>query len=88
MHFAGSVSTIFPKSLTWLAPVGQHVTQGALSQWLQRSERISIFRFGYVPDTSVVIQSRQKPCGTSFSVAQATTQSMQPTQRVVSITIP
>lgn len=45
-------------------------------------------RVGNFPLTSVVIQSRQKPSGTSFSVLHATTQSMQPTQRVVSITMP
>ncbi len=59
-----------------------------MSQWLQRSERISIVSVGKVPRTSVVIQSRQKPVGTSFSVWQATTQSMQPTHLAVSITIP
>ena len=59
-----------------------------MSQWLQRSERISSDRCGNSPRTSVVIQSRQKPSGTSFSVWQATTQSMQPTHLRVSMTIP
>ena len=80
--------TVLPIGSTWLAPVGQHCTHGGLSQWLQRSERISIVSVGKVPRTSVVIQSRQKPVGTSFSVWQATTQSMQPTHLAVSITIP
>src|SRR5512137_3156702 len=80
--------TVLPTGSTWLAPVGQHCTHGGLSQWLQRSERISIASVGNVPRTSVVIQSRQKPAGTLFSVWQATTQSMQPTHLAVSITIP
>ena len=58
-----------------------------MSQWLQRSERISSDRCGNTPRTSVAIQSRQKPSGTSFSVWQATTQSMQPTHLRVSMTI-
>jgi hypothetical protein len=80
--------TVLPIGSTWLAPVGQHCTHGGLSQWLQRSERISIVSVGKVPRTSVVIQSRQKPVGTLFSVWQATTQSMQPTHLAVSITMP
>jgi hypothetical protein len=80
--------TVLPRGSTWLAPVGQHCTHGGLSQWLQRSERISILTAGKVPRTAVVIQSRQKPRGTSFSVWHATTQSMQPTHLAVSITIP
>ena len=48
-----------PGGSTWLAPVGQQDTHGGLSQWLQRSERISIARCGNSPRTSVVIQSRQ-----------------------------
>ena len=42
MHLFAVTSTTLPKSSTWLAPVGQQDTQGGLSQWLQRSERISI----------------------------------------------
>ncbi len=42
MHLFAVTSTILPGSATWLAPVGQQETQGGLSQWLQRSERISI----------------------------------------------
>lgn len=68
--------------------MGQQATQGGRSQWLQRSVRISIVRVGNLPFTSVVIQSRLKPSGTWFSVLQAITQSMQPTQRRVSITMP
>ncbi len=83
-----AVTLTMPSSETWLAPVGQQVTQGGFSQWLQRSERISIVRSGNVPRTSVVIQSRLKPTGTLFSVSQATTQSMQPTHLRVSMTIP
>ena len=59
MHLLAVTCTVLPKSSTWLAPVGQQLTQGGLSQWLQRSERISIVSFGKVPRTSVVIQSRQ-----------------------------
>ena len=40
------------------------------------------------PTVSYAIQSRLKPSGTRFSVLQATTQSMQPTQRRVSIAMP
>ena len=59
MHLFAVTSTTLPKASTWLAPVGQQDTQGGLSQWLQRSERISIERCGNSPRTSVVIQSRQ-----------------------------
>src|SRR6266511_2462015 len=88
MHLFAVTSTTLPNSSTWEAPVGQHDTHGGLSQWLQRSERISSESAGNSPRTSVVIQSRQKPSGTSFSVLQATTQSMQPTHLRVSMTIP
>src|SRR5512143_3099975 len=88
MHLSASTSTTPPTSCTWLAPVGQHDTHGGSSQWLQRSERISIWSVGNVPFTSYAIQSRLKPSGTPFSVLQATTQSMQPTQRTVSMTMP
>jgi hypothetical protein len=81
-------STAWPKGSTWLAPVGQQVTHGGASQWLQRSDRISWRTVGNVPRVSYAIQSRLKPSGTSFSVLHATTQSMQPTQRRVSITMP
>ncbi len=37
-----------PRSWTWLAPVGQHETHGGLSQWLHRSDRISMCSVGYV----------------------------------------
>src|SRR5512139_2425073 len=88
MHFSAVTCTVLPKLSTWLAPVGQQVTQGGLSQWLQRSERISSERLGNSPRVSVTIQSRQCPWGTSFSVWQATTQSMHPTHFRVSMTIP
>src|SRR3989304_4970051 len=73
---------------TWGAAVGQQETQGGLSQWLQRSDRISMCSVGNVPVTSVAIQSRLNPSGTWFSVLHATTQSMQPTPRTVSMTMP
>ena len=88
MHLSWLTSTTAPKGSTWLAPVGQHDTHGGLSQWLQRSVRISSERAGNAPRTAVVIQSRLKPSGTSFSVLQATTQSMQPTHLRVSMTMP
>ena len=88
MHLSWSTSTTLPKSWTWLAPVGQQLTHGGRSQWLQRSEVIVSRRSGIVPSSRWLIQSRQKPSGTSFSVLQATTQSMQPTHWRVSMTIP
>ena len=42
-------STTLPGSCTWLAPVGQQLTQGGWSQWLQRSERMVSRRSGIVP---------------------------------------
>jgi hypothetical protein len=80
--------TVRPSGSTWLAPVGQQATHGGLSQWLQRSLRISSASFGNSPRTSVAIQSRQYPTGTSFSDWHATTQSVQPTHSRVSMTIP
>src|SRR5512143_1840746 len=88
MHLSASTSTTPPTSCTWLAPVGQHETHGGSSQWLQRSDRISMCSVGNVPVTSYAIQSRLKPSGTPFSVLQATTQSMQPTHRTVSMAMP
>ena len=40
------VTNIIPPSTLWLAPVGQHLTQGALSQWLHRSDLNSRSRLG------------------------------------------
>ena len=80
--------TTRPKSCTWLAPVGQQVTHGGRSQWLQRSEVMVRCRSGIAPSSRWLIQSRQWPSGTSFSVLHATTQSMQPTHCRVSITMP
>jgi hypothetical protein len=88
MHASGAICTVWPKASTWLAPVGQQRTHGGLSQWLQRSDRISIWSVGDVPTVSVVIQSRLNPSGTWFSVLQATTQSMHPTHVRVSIAMP
>ena len=87
MHSSFAISTRRPYSSTWLAPVGQQCTQGGWSQWLQRSLRISRRVSGNAPAASVTIQSRHSPSGTSFSVWQATTQSMHPTQRTVSMAI-
>ena len=50
MHFLSVTSTI-PPSTMWLAPVGQQRTQGALSQWLHRSDLNSRSRSGYFPFT-------------------------------------
>src|SRR5512136_3173997 len=88
MHLSAVTCTTLPNGSTWEAPVGQHATHGGLSQWLHRSDRISIARLGNAPRTSVVIQSRQWPSGTSFSVLHTTTQSMHPTHLRVSITMP
>jgi hypothetical protein len=71
----------------WLAPVGHRVTQVALEQWLQRSERNSVVSCGYFPWVASTIQSLFRPSGTLFSVLQATTQSPQPMQVFVSITM-
>ncbi len=49
MHASASTSTTEPVLCTWLAPVGQQLTQGGSSQWLQRSLRISSWRFGHAP---------------------------------------
>jgi len=59
MHLLAVTCTVWPSASTWLAPVGQQLTHGGLSQWLQRSLRISMLSCGKVPRTSVVIQSRQ-----------------------------
>jgi uncharacterized protein YfaQ (DUF2300 family) len=40
MHSSFVTSTTPPQSWTWLAPVGQQLTQGGSSQWLQRSDWI------------------------------------------------
>ena len=87
VHFAAFTSTT-PPSPTWDAPVGQALTHGASEHWLQRSERICIERFGKVPQTSCTIQSRKPPSGSAFSVLQAMTQALQPTQRRVSTAMP
>jgi hypothetical protein len=88
MHFSASICTVFPTSLTWLAPVGQTLMHGALSQWLQRSEKNVIASFGNVPLTSARTRARRCPGGTPFSMLQATTQSWHPMHCRVSITIP
>ena len=46
VHLLGSTSTILLPFQWWLAPVGHMYTQVACEQWLQRSERNSVFRFG------------------------------------------
>jgi hypothetical protein len=66
--------------------VGQAFTHGA-SHWLQRSERISSESAGNAPRVSWAIQSRNPPLGSAFSVLQAMTQPLQPTQRTVSTAI-
>src|SRR5512138_844273 len=83
VHLAAFTRTT-PPSPTCEAPVGQAATQAASEHWLQRSERICIERSGNVPQTSWVIQSRKPPSGSAFSVLQAMTQALQPTQRRVS----
>src|SRR5512147_2911041 len=88
MHLPAVTSTTAPGFATWLAPVGQQETHGGRSQWLHRSLLISRRGDGNSPRVSYVIQSRQKPSGTSFSVLHATTQSMHPTHLRVSMAIP
>ena len=74
-----------PPGPTYEAPVGHTLTQGASSQWLQRCEVISMVRLGNCPFTTVWIQSRLKPSATLFSVLQAVTHAVHPTQVRVSM---
>ena len=62
-------------------------SQVACPQCLHRSERNSVCRCGYSPRVASTTQSRLRPAGTWFSFLLATTQSPQPMQAVVSITM-
>src|SRR5512145_2417660 len=87
VHFE-AVTRTTPPSATWDAPVGHAPTHGVSPHWLHRSERICIERWGKVPHTSCTTQSRNPPSGSAFSVLQAITQALQPTQRRVSTAMP
>ena len=52
MHLSWSIRTI-PSSRWWLRPVGQTVTHGASSQWLQSAGTYVVCTSGYVPVSSV-----------------------------------
>ena len=77
-----------PSSRLCSAIVGQIVTQGASSQWLQR--RIAAWRSvsGNCPVSIHFTQVRKDPSATSFSALQPTVQAWQPMQDSCSRTNP
>ena len=70
------------------AVVGQMVTQGASSQWLQRWTLNSRLLFGKVPFSIYLTWVRFTPIGMSCSDLQATVQAWQPIHERLSITKP
>ena len=68
--------------------MGQMVTHGALSQWLQRRTAKCRRVLGNSPFSTYFTHVRNVPRGTRFSSLQATVQAWQPMQRVWSITKP
>ena len=72
----------------YIAVVGQAVTHGASSHWLQRVTWKRAARLGNVPDVDVLDVRAVTPSGTSFSDLQAVVQAWQPMQRVWSMTFP
>src|SRR6266545_7348223 len=70
------------------ARVGQIVTHGASSQWLQRKTVKYRRTSGNLPFSTFLTQVRKFPKGTSCSALQATVQAWHPIQRRLSITKP
>src|SRR3954451_23276763 len=77
MQLAVSKSTI-PLSRWKSALVGQIVTHGALSQWLQRITAKCRLTSGNEPDSMYFTHVRLTPSGTSCSALHATVHAWQP----------
>ncbi|SUZ95819.1 uncharacterized protein METZ01_LOCUS48673 [marine metagenome] len=87
MQRASSKSTM-PSGRVNRAVVGQIVTQGASSQWLQRWTLNSRLLSGKVPFSMYLTWVRLTPMGMSCSDLQATVQAWQPIQERLSMTKP
>jgi hypothetical protein len=68
--------------------VGQIVTHGALSQWLQRRTEKYRRVLGHSPRSTYFTQVRNAPTGTWFSSLHATVQAWQPMHLRWSMTNP
>jgi hypothetical protein len=71
-----------------MAEVGQAVTHGASSHWLQRVTWNARLACGNVPTSTDFTNVLVTPSGTSFSDLQAVVQAWQPMQRLWSMTFP
>ena len=85
IHRPPSKSTM-PSGRRYSATVGQIVTHGASSQWLQRSTEKYRRVSGNAPFSTYFTHVRKAPSGTRFSSLHATVQAWQPMHRRWSIT--
>jgi hypothetical protein len=71
-----------------MAEVGQAVTHGASSHWLQRVTWKARLACGNTPTSTDFTNVLVTPSGTSFSDLHAVVQAWQPMQRLWSMTLP